>query len=202
MPTASCELAVLFADVSGSTRLYETLGDERALATVGNASRSCARLATAMRVASSRRSATTTLTVKGKLRDVSVCELLWQDSNDDLTTLSTRVTVPPARLCVRHGSREIVLGEWQATLALGRDAQNDIVIGDKMASRMHAHIERRRDRFVLIDHSSNGTFLTFEGEPEIPLRREEFVLRGRGRISFGHAHATAPGETVDFACSG
>ncbi|MEO9135918.1 MAG: adenylate/guanylate cyclase domain-containing protein [Casimicrobiaceae bacterium] len=143
-----------------------------------------------------------TLTVKGKLRDVSVCELLWQDLDDDLTTLSTRVTVPPARLCVRHGSREIVLGEWQATLALGRDAQNDIVIGDKMASRMHAHIERRRDRFVLIDHSSNGTFLTLEGEPEIPLRREEFVLRGRGRISFGHAHATAPGETVDFACSG
>ena len=33
--TASSELAVLFADVSGSTRLYETLGDERALATVG-----------------------------------------------------------------------------------------------------------------------------------------------------------------------
>jgi len=35
MTTASSDLAVLFADVSGSTRLYETLGDERALATVG-----------------------------------------------------------------------------------------------------------------------------------------------------------------------
>src|SRR4029079_2744230 len=32
---ASTELAVLFADIAGSTRLYETLGDERALATVG-----------------------------------------------------------------------------------------------------------------------------------------------------------------------
>ena len=38
-----------------------------------------------------------------------------------------------------------------------------------MASRMHAHIERRRDRFVLVDHSSNGTFLTIDGEPEIPV---------------------------------
>ena len=66
---------------------------------------------------------------------------------------------------------------------------------------MHAHIERRRDRFLLVDHSSNGTFVTPDGEPEIPLRREEFVLRGRGRISFGHALATASQETVDFACS-
>jgi class 3 adenylate cyclase len=35
MPIAASELAVLFADVSGSTRLYETLGDERALAAIG-----------------------------------------------------------------------------------------------------------------------------------------------------------------------
>ncbi len=33
-PTATSELAVLFADVSGSTRLYEALGDQRALATI------------------------------------------------------------------------------------------------------------------------------------------------------------------------
>ncbi|HLW11913.1 MAG TPA: FHA domain-containing protein, partial [Casimicrobiaceae bacterium] len=144
----------------------------------------------------------TALTVKGKLRDMSVYELLWQESNDDVTTLSTRVGVSPARLSIRHGSREVVLDEARATLSLGRDAQNDVVIADRMASRMHAHIERRRDRFVLVDHSSNGTFLTLEGEPEIPLRREEFVLRGRGRISFGHAHAAEPRETVDFACGG
>lgn len=36
MNAQSSELAVLFADVSGSTRLYETLGDERALAAVGH----------------------------------------------------------------------------------------------------------------------------------------------------------------------
>ena len=46
---------------------------------------------------------------------------------------------------------------------------------------MHARIERRRDKFVLIDHSSNGTYVTMESEPEIALRREEMVLRGRGQ---------------------
>ena len=38
------------------------------------------------------------LTLKGKLHDVSVFEFVWQDSTDDLTTLSTRVRTPAAHL--------------------------------------------------------------------------------------------------------
>jgi hypothetical protein len=142
------------------------------------------------------------VTVKGKLHDISVCEFVWQDSADDLTTLSTRVHAAATRLRVRHGDRELVLGEERGNVSLGRDAQNDVVIADRMASRMHARIERRRDRYVLVDHSSNGTFLSIAGEPEIPLRREEFMLRGHGHISFGHAYAKDPTETVEFFCGG
>ena len=64
---------------------------------------------------------------------------------------------------------------------------------------MHAHIERRRDKFVLVDHSSNGTWVTVEGRPEITLRREELILRGRGHVSFGHAFADDPAEVLAFA---
>jgi hypothetical protein len=138
------------------------------------------------------------LAVKGKHDDLDVCELVWQDTNDDLTTLSTRLEVPRTRLVVRHGGTERVLDEMRRTLAFGRDAQNDVVIADRLASRMHAHVEKRREHFVLVDHSSNGTYVTRESEPEIALRREEFVLRGRGRISFGHAYATDPSESVEF----
>jgi class 3 adenylate cyclase len=141
----------------------------------------------------------TAVTVKGKLRDLAVFELVWQDS-DDLTTLATRVFAPAAKLRIQHGERQFMLGEGKAVVTLGRDQQNDVVIADRMASRMHAHIERRRDRFVLVDHSSNGTFLTIAGEPEIPLRREEFILRGAGRISFGHTYTRDPSETVEYFC--
>jgi hypothetical protein len=54
-----------------------------------------------------------------------------------------------------------------------------------------------RDKFVLGDHSSNGTYVVMAGDAEICLRREELILRGVGRIGVGHptAHeATA----VDF----
>ncbi len=98
-----------------------------------------------------------------------------------------------------HGTRAIELGAATSTLTLGRDAQNDVVIADRLASRLHARIERRRDKFVLIDQSSNGTFVTVEGEGEIQLRREELMLRGRGHISFGHPYQTDPLETLEFA---
>ena len=76
-----------------------------------------------------------------------------------------------------------------------------MVIADQRASRLHARIERRRDKFALIDHSSNGTYVTFDGEQELVLHREELLLRGHGCVSFGHSHEVNPGETLSFACT-
>jgi hypothetical protein len=141
-----------------------------------------------------------TLTVRGKLRDIRIFELLWQDSPEELTALATRPTSVPARLALRLGEREFTLGEDTRPLTLGRDAQNDVVIADRLASRMHARIERRNGKFVLVDHSSNGTYVTFAGEPQIPLRREELVLRGQGQIAFGHASVDRQGDLLTFVC--
>jgi class 3 adenylate cyclase len=137
------------------------------------------------------------LTVKGKEKDIVIMELVWQDTAE-LTTLTTRPKLRAARLELVHGTRAIGLGLATMAVAIGRDAQNDIVIADRLASRMHARIERRRDKFVLVDQSSNGTFVTVDGEGEVHLRREELMLRGRGRISFGHPYAADPSETVDW----
>ena len=67
------------------------------------------------------------------------------------------------------------------------------------ASRHHCRIERRKDKFVLIDLSANGTYVAVEGEKEVVLQREEFVLRKRGRLSFGEPGAAAA-EHVEFEC--
>lgn len=141
------------------------------------------------------------LTVKGKVQDIRIFELMSQESADELTALSTRPKAPPARLRLRLGDRKIELGETQPALALGRDPECDVVISDKMASRLHARIERRRDKFVLVDQSSNGTFVTVEGEKEIMLRREELILRGRGQITFGHGAHANPTDVLKFSCA-
>jgi adenylate cyclase len=91
------------------------------------------------------------------------------------------------RLKLRYGDSKLILGPERPTATLGRDVKADIVVRDARASRHHGRIERRFDRFVLIDQSTNGTYVTVRGEAEFLLKQEETVLRGRGRINFGHS---------------
>jgi len=139
------------------------------------------------------------LAVKGKADDLAVCEVLWQEGDD--LTMAAGSTAAEIRfeLELRHGAKEIVLGSEIKAAAIGRDAACDIVIADPKASRTHARIERRRDKFFLTDQSTNGTYVTFSGEPEIVLRREEVMLRRSGRITFGHSGADGTGDSVEFS---
>ena len=143
------------------------------------------------------------LSVKGKGDDIEVCEVIWQDS-EELTMATPSIMAPKARAELRliHGNKEVVLEQANSSVALGRDAGCQIVVADRMASRVHARIEHRRDKFFLVDQSTNGTFVTFAGEPEIALRREEVMLRGRGRIAFGHSINDSSDETVEFSVLG
>ncbi len=142
------------------------------------------------------------LSVKGKGDDVEVCEVIWQAS-DELTmaTPSILAKARPVVLWLKHGTQEQQLEQANAGIVLGRDAACQIVIADRMASRQHARIERRRDKFFLIDQSTNGTFVAVAGEPEISLRREEVMLRGSGQIAFGHSVDAdgEGGEVVEFS---
>ena len=140
------------------------------------------------------------LAVKGKADDLAVCEVLWQES-DDLTMAAGASTVAEIRfeLVLRHGAKELVLGAERSAAMIGRDAGCDLVIAEPKASRQHARIERRRDKFFLTDQSTNGTYVTFTGEAEIVLRREEAMLRRSGRIVFGHSATEPGGDTIEFS---
>lgn len=142
------------------------------------------------------------LVVKGKTENIRVYEVIWQEGAE-LTMMSTRMA-PAApmdtRLVLRQGGIVLTIGTALPIVGLGRDPACDIVIRDPRASRSHARIERRRDKFVLADMSSNGTFVTFQGEAEVALKHEEIILRGAGRIAFGHAAATAnAADILSFA---
>ena len=82
-----------------------------------------------------------------------------------------------------------------ATLRIGRDASNDVVVPTELASRTHARIFGRDDHFVIVDQSANGTFLLIDGAREVRLRRGEAVLGERGWIGLGRT-AAKHGEHV------
>jgi adenylate cyclase len=145
--------------------------------------------------------AITTIQVKGKAQEIQVYELIWQQS-EDMTTLASQKSVykpKNAKLRLLVQGSEVVLSAERPAVALGRDASADLVIKERMASRAHGKIERRLDKFILTDHSANGTFITIEGDKEIVLRREEFTLRGHGWIAFGQSRAAAT-DVVEFFC--
>jgi predicted component of type VI protein secretion system len=50
-------------------------------------------------------------------------------------------------------------------------------------SRKHATVEFGRDRLVLLDTSTNGTYVETQDGETVFLRREAFPLWGRGRIA-------------------
>jgi class 3 adenylate cyclase len=141
------------------------------------------------------------MSVKGKAEELHVFEVIWQES-EELTMKADSIRPTGAsggrgpRLSVRYAGNVITLDENKSSMNMGRDAECDVAVRDRRASRNHAKIERRGEKFVLSDQSTNGTFVTFANEPELFLRREEVVLRGNGLICFASS-ATSP--EADFA---
>lgn len=68
-----------------------------------------------------------------------------------------------------------------------------------MASRQHVRIELRREKFFIIDQSTNGTHVLVDNSEEEFLRREEMPLQGKGQISLGKSFSENPTEVVSFA---
>jgi adenylate cyclase len=144
--------------------------------------------------------------LKGKAAPVELWELVWRQS-PDVTDLASDTTSfarrPASALVLRYRGREVVRRRAEETVVIGRDAGCDIVITDQKGSRQHCTIEKRLDRFMLQDHSTNGTFVMVDGELEIVLHRESFTLRRRGWIAFGQrlpAAGASRDEAVEFSC--
>lgn len=136
--------------------------------------------------------------LKGKSEAMEICEVLWEDETSDLTLqVDRQKEKEPAkhRLLLNFDpehpatpDRLYVLDTCQSPLTLGRDGENRIIVDNPRVSRRHARIELRQDKFVIADSSTNGTWVLFEGEGEIPLHHEESVLYGHGIISLGHPY--------------
>jgi len=142
------------------------------------------------------------LEFKGIEGDVSIFEVVWNIE----ATLTMVVDggpiglVDPTRsLVLAHRGKEVRIDAEHRVARIGRDPANDLVVPAKTASRMHARIQLRDSQFVLVDASVNGTFVRFDGKPEICLRRGETMLIGHGLIGLGESTTAEGAETVAFA---
>jgi class 3 adenylate cyclase len=128
-------------------------------------------------------------TVRGKADEVVLFEVLWQpeEATSMLPTVGHGRTksARPKRLSLRYQGREVTVGEGRKSATLGRAEDNDVVVKGNLISRVHARVEASRDKFTLVDESTNGTFVQTNAGEEIFVRRDSTQLTGEGVIGLG-----------------
>lgn len=140
--------------------------------------------------------------VKGKAQEVEIVEFEWAPAGAEKAVIfakSAGAAAGRARLELEFGDTRIEMGPERRKVTIGRDLEADFTVRNPCVSRAHAMIERRRDRFVLVDHSANGSFVTFDGRPETQVHHEELTLVGQGCIAFGQPGAEAA-QVARFRC--
>lgn len=88
-------------------------------------------------------------------------------------------------LILHWHDRRVVLDDGRSTVGLGALETTGLQVAGPFTSRHHATIERRKHYYVLVDHSTNGTFVQTEDERIAFVRRGELRLWGEGWISLG-----------------
>ena len=140
------------------------------------------------------------ITVKGKADDIGLFELMWRYDGATTVILKPQAAKPKTVMIrLRYRGKEIVRRRDNDSVTLGRDETSGLVISEDKCSRHHCTIEWRGDKFVLKDHSTNGTYVTIGDEDEVLLQRDEVALRKKGWISFGQTRIGAH-ESVEFFC--
>lgn len=129
-------------------------------------------------------------------------EVAWKDHQRLFGTPTGTISLGQAGGALRLNYRgKVVLRRRQGdTVTIGRDPDCGLGVHSRMASRKHCSIERLGDRFVLRDHSMNGTFITVEGAAEQRIHGTEFVLSKRGWIAFGEPRSRTE-EIVQYNCT-
>jgi hypothetical protein len=142
-------------------------------------------------------------TLKGQGSEVALYEVLWQ--TEDITSMVPGIATEsrPARtmrLRLRCDDRELLVDERHSSITIGRAEDNDVVVKGNLISRLHARIEISRNKFVLIDQSTNGTFVQSSDGEESFVRRDSLQIRGQGMIGLGRLPEQGSPQTIRFTC--
>jgi adenylate cyclase len=130
---------------------------------------------------------------------IRLCEILKTSVNGAARAQEAKKARTMVRLA--YGDQVVICSrENHPRIVIGRGKGCDLVIEDKLASRQHCTLEARDDEFFLLDRSTNGTYVTVEGEQEILLNGQGVALATHGWIAFGHPHGGTAGA-VEFSGS-
>ena len=144
-------------------------------------------------------------TLKGRSSEVALFEVLWQ--TEDVTSMVPAIAsrereraTKSQRLRLRYQGQEVLVDDGRANITIGRAEENDLVVKGNLISRLHARVEINRNKFMLIDQSTNGTFVLGKDGEEAFVRRDSMQIRGEGLIGLGKAPDSNSSQVIRYAC--
>jgi class 3 adenylate cyclase len=148
------------------------------------------------------------INVRGRAEPCIVYQVEWKE-NEPSELLTMQAEFDPLEPSARGDAlgQEVELScagqtrvfrSFELPVHIGRIPHSEFMVNDPRVSRTHARIDWRHGRIMLVDVSSYGCRVRFEGGGEMQLRREECVLHGRGEIALGAAFSDAAAPVVRF----
>jgi adenylate cyclase len=150
------------------------------------------------------------INVRGRIEPCTVYQVDWhEDESTDFLTMQGDINSLDLAAKGDSLGREIELTwldqamtfkSFELPIQIGRTRQCEFMVNDPRVSRIHARIEWRNGSILLVDVSSYGTWIRFEGAgADVLLRREDCVLHGRGEVALGASFSDISVPTVKFS---
>jgi adenylate cyclase len=141
---------------------------------------------------------------RGQQGEVVLFEVLWQHEGGVTSMLPEIADISehhkPVRMKVRYQGQELLLDDRKRPMiTIGRGDDNDLIVRGNLVSRLHARIEAGKNRFTLVDQSTNGSFVVSSGGDEAFVRRDSVALQGKGVIGFGRIPEPDSFHTIEFS---
>lgn len=140
--------------------------------------------------------------LKGKQEKIDIFLVAWQEDDGMSTRIlphsSRKQQSASAELKLNYGGQVLAINQSRKRVVIGREAGCDIIVSGKLISRQHASVELRSGKYVLSDHSANGTYVCFADGQEVFLVREEVTLQGKGSISLGQSCTEGDAEIIEY----
>jgi adenylate cyclase len=153
------------------------------------------------------------INIRGKNEMPVVHRIDWQEESVDFLTMPASLAQMSRPTDSSFGRIELkwldihsMFSSTDLPIYLGRVDDAEFVVNDPRVSRLHARIESRNGSCVLVDVSTYGTWVRFQGSTgsssEIALRRDECVLHGSGQIGLGAPLSDLSAPTIHFHTTG
>lgn len=134
------------------------------------------------------------MVIKGQHEACKIYRLNWELAlNSSLgatmvNNVPSQNTQANKHMRLRYMENEFKIDASKPVFVVGREKSNvALTINHVKISRKHCTIELKQGRFILQDHSTNGTYVIQNSEDTTPVHREAFALLGQGKILLGQS---------------